>query len=283
VGIGQEAVRRLPLRDVRRRGAGGHRRRKVAERKEIGRLGQLAWGALGIVLVLVAWQVLSDRGVISSFIWSSPTKVWASARDLIDQGALWPACWQSLRLFLEGFAISAVSGIAIGIVLGWYRRPRALLDPWVSMLYVAPRVGLIPIIIAAFGIATKAQVIIVWSSAAFPIIVNVAVGVDTVDRDYMRVAQSFLGKNRDVLRGIAIPGSLPLLFSGMRQGVTAGLIGVVIAEYFIGNGGLGGLIVTASGSGQPGQAFVGAFIFAIFAVLMTSILHWSERRVSRWR
>jgi NitT/TauT family transport system permease protein len=242
----------------------------------------MAWGWLGVIVFVVAWQILSDRGVINPFIWSSPSRVWSSFRDLVQQGALWPACWQSLRLFAVGFAVSAVSGILIGIVLGWYRRPRAVIDPWVSMLYVAPRVGLIPIIIAAFGIATKAQIIIVWSSAAFPIIINVALGVDAVDRDYLRMAQSFLGKNRDVLWGIAVPGSLPLIFSGLRQGVTAGLIGVVIAEYFIGNGGLGGLIVTASGSGQPGQALVGALIFAIFAVALTSLLRWSEQRVSRW-
>jgi NitT/TauT family transport system permease protein len=76
---------------------------------------------------------------------------------------------------------------------------------------------------------------------------------------------------------------MPLIFAGLRQGLTAGLIGVVIAEYFLGNGGVGGLIITASGSGQTGEAFVGAFAFSVAAVTLTSILRLFERRVSRWR
>jgi NitT/TauT family transport system permease protein len=231
----------------------------------------------------VVWQLLSDHGVINPVIWSSPSRVWSAFFGLNRQGLLGPDCWQSLKLFLWGFTAAAVSGILLGVILGWYRRPRAVLDPWVSMLYAAPRVGLIPVIIAAAGIGMKSEIIVVWTVAVFPIIVNVAVGVDAIDRDYLRLARSFLATNRDVLRGIAIPGALPLIIAGLRQGLTAGLIGVVIAEYFIGNEGVGGLIITASGSGQTGEAFVGAFIFSLAAIVVTSLLRWFERRVSAWR
>jgi ABC-type nitrate/sulfonate/bicarbonate transport system permease component len=259
------------------------RQRKVAERSELSRAGRLFGGCLGLLLVPAVWQLLSDTHVINSFVWSSPSGVWDGLTQLIDNGSLGPACWSSLRLFLWGFAIAAVSGVALGIALGWYRRTRAVVDPWVSMLYAAPRVGLIPIIIAAAGIETRSQIIIVWVSAVFPIIINTAAGVDAVDPRYVRTAQSFLATNRDVLRGIALPGATPLIFAGLRQGLTAGLIGVVIAEYFLGNNGVGGLIITASGSGQTGEAFVGAFLFSLTAVALTSILRLFERRVSRWR
>jgi NitT/TauT family transport system permease protein len=254
----------------------------VAQRKELSRTGRLIGASIGIVLVPVAWQVLSDTKVINPYIWSSPSQVWSAFISLINQGLLGPDCWQSLEVFLMGFGIALVSGVLIGVTLGWYRRPHAVFDPWVSMLYAAPRVGLIPIIVASAGIALKSQVIVVWISAVFPIIINVAAGVNAVDRDYLRTAQSFLATNRDVLLGIAIPGSLPLVFAGIRQGIVAGLIGVVIAEYVLANGGVGGLIVTAS-AGSPAEAFVGAFIFALFAVAATALLRWLERRVSRWR
>jgi NitT/TauT family transport system permease protein len=258
------------------------RRRKVAQRKELSRRERVVGACVGFVLLPVAWQVLSDTKVINPYIWSSPSQVWTAFINLINQGLLGPDCWQSLEVFLWGFGIALVSGVFIGITLGWYRRPRALFDPWVSMLYAVPRVGLVPIIVAGAGIALKAQIIVVWISAVFPIIINVAVGIDSVDRDYLRTAQSFLATNRDVLLGVAIPGSLPLVFAGLRQGLVAGLIGVVIAEYVLGNGGVGGLIVTAS-AGSPAEAFVGAFIFALFAVTATAFLRWLERRVSRWR
>jgi ABC-type nitrate/sulfonate/bicarbonate transport system permease component len=258
------------------------RPRKVARRKELSLRARVACGCTGFVLLPVAWQVLSDTKVINPVIWASPTKVWTAFISLINQGLLGPDCWQSLEVFLWGFGIALVSGIVIGITLGWYRRASAVLDPWVSMLYAVPRVGLIPIIVAGAGIAMKSQIIVVWISAVFPIIVNVAVGVNAIDRDYLRTAQSFLATNRDVLLGVAIPGSLPLVFAGIRQGFVGGLIGVVIAEYVLGNGGVGGLIVTAS-AGSPAEAFVGAFIFALFAVTATALLRLLERRVSRWR
>jgi NitT/TauT family transport system permease protein len=239
-------------------------------------------GCLGIALVLAIWQLLSDTETINPLIWSSPKDVWNAFREMISDGVLWPACWSSLRLFFWGFLIAAVGGVAIGILLGWYKRLGAIFDPWVAMLYAAPRVGMIPIIIGAAGIGSRSQIIVVVISAAFPIIINTTVGVDAVEPGYVRTAQSFLAKNRDVLRSVALPGAVPLIFAGLRQGLTAGLIGVVIAEYFLGNEGVGGLIIAASGSGRPAQAFVGAFVFAVAAVIFTSILRLIERRVSKW-
>jgi len=261
------------------------KRYRVAHKREVGLAGRVVGGVGGIVLVLGLWQVLSDQGVVNPYFWSSPRAVWSAFLDLMHQGVLGPACWQSFKLFAMGFAIAAVSGIGIGVVLGWYRRPRAVLDPWISMLYAAPRIGIVPIIIIGFGIGAKSQVIIVWLAGVFPIVINTAIGVDAIDRDYLRVSQSYLAKNRDILWGVAIPNSLPLVFAGLRQGLTVALIGVVIAEYFFGNAsiGLGGVILAASGNGKVGQAFVGVFIFALAGLAMTLVLRTFERRVSRWR
>ena len=263
--------------------AGPPPRRKVAQRREISLSGRVIGAFLGIALLIGLWQLLSDTHAINPYIWSSPSAVWTAFIGLINHGELGPDCWESLQVFLWGYGIAIASGVLIGILTGWYRRAGALLDPWVAMLYAAPRVGIVPIIVAIAGLAEKSQIIVVWISAVFPIIINVAVGVDSVNRDYLRTAQSFLATNRDVLVGIAIPGSLPLLFAGLRQALVAALIGLVIAEYVLGNGGVGGLIVTASGAGQTAEAFVGALIFSIFAVAGTAFLHWLERRVSRWR
>jgi ABC-type nitrate/sulfonate/bicarbonate transport system permease component len=259
------------------------RRSKIASRPEMSRFERILRGLTGIVLVLAVWEVLHDSGAINASVWSSPREVWSALTTLIQLDLLGPACWQSFKLFFWGFTAAAVSGIAIGVVLGWYRRPRAVLDPWVSMLNAAPRVGMIPIIIAAAGIGMKAQVIVVWSCAIFPIVINVAAGVEATDRDYVRVARSYLATNREVLLKITLPSALPLIVAGLRQGLTAALIGVVIAEYFVGNEGVGGLIIIASGSGRTGQAFVGALIFSVTALIVTSLLRWFERRVSRWR
>lgn len=274
-----------PSRGLKLPGRPAWRRRawNPASEGELSAPARIVAGIVGIALVLAVWQLLSDTKTINPLIWTSPTAVWSAFREMVSDGTLWPACWSSLRLFFWGFLIAAVGGVVLGVLLGWYKRLGAVLDPWVAMLYAAPRVGMIPIIIGAAGIGSRSQIIVVVISAAFPIIVNTAVGVDAVEPRYVRTAQSFLARNHDVLLGIALPGAMPLIFAGLRQGLTAGLIGVVIAEYFLGNEGVGGLIISASGSGRPAQALVGAFLFAIAAVIFTSILRLIERRVSKWR
>lgn len=266
-----------------RRPRGGLERRRVATRREQSRAERLLLGALGIVVVLGVWQLLSSVGVLDPLIASSPRNIVESARDLVDLGVLGPAVLSTLKLFAIGFGIALASGLLIGVALGWYQRANALLDPWVSILYATPRLALIPVIMAWLGVGLKSQIVIVWLIAVFPVIVNVSAGVAAIDRDHLRVARSFLASNRDVLRTVAIPGAMPMVLAGVRQGMMLGLTGVVVAEYFVGNSGVGGLIVKAGLTLETGQAFVGAIIFAIGALVLTAALRVVERRVNRWR
>lgn len=153
----------------------------------------------------------------------------------------------------------------------------------VSVLYAAPRIAPIPLIMVWTGIGFTSQVVIVWSTAVFPIIINVAVGIRTCDRQLMTVAQSFGASSAQALRTIAIPGALPSIAAGLRQGLSLGLMGVVVAEYFVGNDGVGGLIVSASQVLNSDAAFVGILIFAIAAIALTSALKVVERRLDAWR
>lgn len=244
---------------------------------------RVALGLSGVVVVLGAWQILSWAGVISPLSGSSPVGVWQAGIELINAKQLQPALLSTGKLFGLGFGLSLVSGLLVGMLIGWYRVAGALLDPWVSILYAMPRIAFIPIIIIWAGIGENAQVIVVWSIAAFPIIINTAVGISTVDRDHIRVAQSFLATKRDVLFTIALPGAVPAILAGVRQGMVQGLIGVVVAEYFIGNQGVGGLIFNAGETLQTGEALFGALVFAAAALILTAVLRLIERRLDKWR
>lgn len=257
--------------------------RKIAERKEISRTERLIRGAAGVVVVLVAWQLLSSHHLVNQLLWSSPSGIWSSFLTLVRNGTLGTACLNSGELFLISFALSLVVGVVLGVILGWYQRSRAIIDPWVSMLYATPRIALIPLVIAIFGLGLKTQVLTVMLLAVFPIIINVAVGVQAMDRDQLRVARSYLATNWDVLRGVALPGALPYIVAGVQQGLVMTLNGIVVAEYFVGNNGIGGLIINASQNLQTGDAFVGATIFAVASLLLTGLLRGLDQKVAKWR
>ncbi|MBS1844299.1 MAG: ABC transporter permease [Actinobacteria bacterium] len=237
----------------------------------------------GVVLILALWQIAASAGLLDPLVASSPSKIFTAARRLISEDILGPAILSTAKLFGVGFGVSLVSGLAIGAALGWYPRLAAVLDPWVSILYAVPRIALLPIISVWVGIGFEAQVIVVWLVAVFPIVINTQSGISTVDRDHLQVARGFLATDWQVLRTVAIPGATPAIVSGIRQGLMQGLIGVVLAEYFFGNTGIGGLIFSAGTTLETATAFVGAFIFAAAALLFSVALKAIERRLERWR
>lgn len=260
-------------------------RRKVADdrSKPLPRRSRVVYGLVGIVGVLGIWQLLASTHTINSFISSSPIDIVKAGRDLFDSGVLGSTIWETAKVFGISFGLSLVIGIGFGIVIGWYRRFGALLDPIVSMLYAAPRVALLPLIVVWVGVGTESQIVTVLTIAVFPILINVQAGVSAVDRDLVQVARSYLGSNLDVLRTIALPGCIPHLVSGVRQGLAQALLGVVIAEYLIGSTGIGGLIVSAGQTLNFANAFVGVFVVSFAALALTMILRRLERRLDHWR
>lgn len=232
---------------------------------------------------LALWQAAAIFGWIDTLFTSSPLEVLQTGVRLAREGELWRHLGSSAKLFLTGFALSVVVGIPGGILLGWYPRLSAVFDPFVSILYVTPRIALIPLLFIWFGIGFQAQTVIVFLSAIFPLLINTIAGVKAIDPDLLRVARSFQARDRDIFTTLALPTALPFIVSGLRLSMGMALIGVVVAEFFTGNVGLGALITTAGISLQTDVAFVGVVVIAGLALLMTAALGRFEARLSRWR
>jgi NitT/TauT family transport system permease protein len=151
------------------------------------------------------------------------------------------------------------------------------------MLYAMPGLALVPLLVVAFGSDFRTQVIVVWTVAVFPVMINVSAGVNAIDRRHLEVARSFLATNRNVLWGVALPGALPFVIAGIQQALSLSLVGVVVAEYFAGNDGLGGLILNASSQLRTADAYVGIIIFAVAGLFLTALLRKCEGWAVKWR
>lgn len=259
------------------------RTRKVASRPVLSRRRRVVLGATGIVGFLLGWELIVRFGGVDAAFTSSPVLIWEKAGELAEIGALWPAILSTAKLFGIGFGISLVLGLSLGVILGWYRPARAVLDPWVSILYAAPRIAFIPLIVVWSGAGLKAQVVVVVINAVFPILINTAAGVNAIDRQHLRVAQSFGATNLAVLRTVALPGAMPVVIAGVRNGMMTALLGTVVAEYFVGLTGVGGLIFNAGLTLDTSAAFVGAVIFSLAALVLSNLLGAWQTRVDRWR
>jgi NitT/TauT family transport system permease protein len=185
--------------------------------------------------------------------------------------------------FLIGFAIALVSGVVLGVIIGWYRKARLLFDPFLNALYATPRIAMVPMIIIWFGVGIWSKVFIVFLSSFFPILVNTVGGIRAIDADLLRAARAFCASDWQIFKTVAIPGSVPFILTGVRQGVALGLIGVVVGEMFGGSKGVGFMVAYGGQTFATDTLFVGVLIIAFAGILLTSLAERLERRFSRWR
>ena len=254
-------------------------RRSFVQKYEAGILGGLA-----MLEVVWIWQLIwSYTGWISPLFFSGPSAIATAFWTALTQGNLLADLAFSGKNFSIGFGLALVSGVALGVIIGWYRQVRMILDPFLNALYAAPRIAMMPLIIIWFGIGMWSKVFIVFLSAFFPILVNTTAGIRNMDRDLLRAARSFCASDWQIFKTLAIPGSVPFILTGVRQGVAVGLIGVVVGEMLGSSEGIGFMVAYGGQTFQTDTLFVGFIIIAFAGIVLTSITERLERRFSRWR
>jgi len=194
-------------------------------------------GGTSVVLILGLWEAAWDARLISPLFFSGPSAVAKQMVYAWTRGNLKADLLYSGTNFILGFAAAAVAGVVVGILVGWYKTLRLLMNPTLTALYATPRVAMIPLILIWFGIGMWSKVFIVFISAFFPILVNTIGGMRAIDRDLLRAARAFCASDWQIFKTVAIPGSVPFILTGIRQGVALGLIGVVVGEMFGGSQG----------------------------------------------
>jgi ABC-type nitrate/sulfonate/bicarbonate transport system permease component len=243
----------------------------------------LILGGSAVLVVLAIWEAVWDAGWVSPLFFSGPSAIARQFKETLLHGTLLADMAFSGRNFAIGLALALVSGVILGVIVGWYRKIRLLADPFLNALYATPRVALVPLIIIWFGIGASEKVFVVFLSAFFPVLINTVAGIRTIDPDLLRAARAFCASDWQIFKTVAIPGSVPFILTGIRQGVAMGLIGVVVGEMFGGSEGIGFMVAYGQQTFATDTAFVGVVIIAFSGILLTWLTERLERRFSRWR
>jgi NitT/TauT family transport system permease protein len=243
----------------------------------------LILGGAAVLLVIAVWEYVWINEWISPLFFSGPSAIVKQFWYLLTEGTLWTDILFSGKNFIVGLSLATVSGVVIGVLIGWYRRVRMIFDPFLNALYATPRIAMVPMIIIWFGTEWKSKVFVVFISSFFPILVNTVAGIRSLDPDLLRAARAFCASDWQIFKTVAIPGSVPFILTGIRQGVFLGLIGVVVGEMFGGSQGVGFLVAFGGQSFQMDTVFVGVILIAISGMLLNSLTERLERRFSRWR
>jgi ABC-type nitrate/sulfonate/bicarbonate transport system permease component len=238
---------------------------------------------LAVTAFMALWQLSFHYRWVTPLFTSSPYNILLAARTLIENGELARHGVSSLKLFVVGMGLSMVIAVPLGVLIGWYRRMNAALDPFVSVLHATPRIAMIPLVLVWFGIGFKSQVIIVVLAAVFPLLINTMAGIRAIDSQLLRVARTYMAGDMAIFRTLALPTALPYIATGFRLALAQGLIGVVVAEYFLGNVGIGALITSAGLTLRTDIVFVGVFLTAGLALLLTALVRRIQDYLDRWK
>ena len=244
---------------------------------------RLVLGLAGLVSVSAAWELAVRLKLVKAVFVSSPSGIFRAGQQALERGGLWTDIEISLLEWALGFTCAAILGVVVGFAVGWYRRLNYLTTPWLAAWYSTPTVALIPLIILWFGIGLTYKVFYVFLLSFFSVLINMIVGVGSVEASYLEVASSFRASQWMVIRSVVLPGTVPFLLTGLRLGAARALVGVVVAELVGANQGLGFMITTAGSLLDTGRAMLGIVIFGAFGVLVGEVLGRIEHRFDVWR
>ena len=239
---------------------------------------------VGLAIILIAiWQIASDLGWLNPLTLPSPRRIVETFIGLFKKGTLLNNLWVSSRRVLTGYAISAVSAVVLGVIIGLSPHFKRMTDLIIQVLKPIPPISWIPLVILWFGIGESGKVFLIFIGGFFTILVNVVDGIRRIDVKLVELSNAMVIPRMKYIFQVVIPYAAPNIFTGLRVGLGQSWMCVVAAELVASSTGLGYMIMYARQFGQTDVVIVGMLTIGIIGKVMDSILMAIEKRVIRWK
>ncbi len=233
-----------------------------------------------IIGVFVFWELFCLISGISDLVLPRPSQAFAT---LVERAPIiWPHAWQTLYTTLVGFAIGVAIGVVLGVIIGSSRLAYDTAYPLLVGISSVPKVAVVPIFVLWLGAGTVPAILTAAIICIFPIVVNVATGIATVEPELEDVMKTLKASKLDILTNIGLPRAMPYLFASLKVAITLAFVGSVVAETVASNRGIGNMMLIASSSFDVPLVFAGLLILAAMGVLLYALFAIVERRVAGW-
>jgi NitT/TauT family transport system permease protein len=232
------------------------------------------------VALLVLWEAAVRVFGIPAFLLPPPTAV---AQAFVDYwGAIYRNSVFTLSTTLIGFALAVGFGLLLGLAVGWSRAIYAGLYPLMIGFNAIPKVAVVPILVLWFGIGFLPAVLTAFLISFFPIVVNVATGLATIEPELEDVLKALGASKFDIMRKVGIPRTLPYFFGSLKVAITLAFVGSVISESIASNYGIGNLMLQAQAQFQVPLIFAGLVALAVEGIVMYWLMALLETRMTGW-
>lgn len=239
------------------------------------------WAPVALALILlILWQVVCMALAIPEFIFPTP---WAIGHATVEfAGPIAEAGWKTFWVTMVGFSISIVVGVMLGFLVGSSRLAYAAVYPLLVAFNAVPKAALVPILIVWFGIGVGPGILTAFLISFFPITVNMATGLATLEPELEDVLRVLGAKRWDVLVKVGLPRSLPYFFGSLKIAITLAFVGTVLAEMTAGDSGIGYLMQSAGSSQRLPLAFAGLVVIGAMAMAMYELFSFIEKNTTAW-
>jgi ABC-type nitrate/sulfonate/bicarbonate transport system permease component len=241
-------------------------------------------GALGILLVLAAWQISVPLVGMSEFFYPSPLRVARSFVELTEKGILPVYFLDSLWRYGVAVTLGTAIGVGLGLAIGLSATLSRVLGPFINFLYAIVEAAWIPLFVVWWGYGVKVILVLLIYVMVFPILYNTIAGVRTVPQVYVNAARTLGATRLQVLTEVIVPGALPSIFTGFRVGAGFAFRGLIFAEMLAATTGIGYLIYEGTSTQNTARTIVGMICMGLIWLVIDNVyLKPLERAtVERW-
>lgn len=238
---------------------------------------------LGPVSLLAIWELLSRTETIDPRYWPAPSTLWPTFLRLMRENDLASDIGISLFRIVAGFLLGTIPGILLGLAMGLFWPIRMLLMPLATAIYAVPKIAILPLMIIAFGIGELSKIMLVAISIFFLVALNTMAGVLQIDDQFHDVARNMGATQAQMFWTVALPGSLPSIFTGMRLSLGFALVVIVGAEFLAADRGIGFMIWKNYQILRMKDMFVGLVLTGIVGWVLSLAIDLLERFAIPWR
>jgi len=236
--------------------------------------------ALVMLGLLLAWQLAVDFWQVKEYILPSP---WAALQTLAKPNYQWTVNFlTTLYAVLGAFALSAVLGVALAVVIVWNGTLMRTIMPVLVLFNTLPKIALAPLFVVWLGYGVWPNIVIGTTIAFFPMVVNTAVGLATAEPEMLELVRSLRASRWQVFMKIRFPNALPYIFTGLKLNATMSVIGAIVGEFVASERGLGALIITGGVTLQTPSIFASLGLISVLGLVLYGIVVAVEQLVAPW-
>jgi NitT/TauT family transport system permease protein len=234
------------------------------------------------LILLVVWEMVVRSGLYSGLFLPAPSAVFASLTSLIQDGTLARHVSVTVSRIIIGMAGGTLAGLVIGLAMGMSSRLRRVIDPIVAALHPIPRLAFFPLLIVVFGVGEMSKLAAVSLGAFFPMLLNTVAGVRGMNPVHIELGRSYGATRRQMFLHVLLPGSLPLMLTGLRLSSNVAFHATIGVEMVGSRTGIGSLLWLSWQTFSIDQLYAALTVIAALGIGLASFIRWVTVRGAPW-